>query len=298
MRNFIKKEGFTIVYMAVVFILIALIFQLFDLPMAIYSIIFWLLFILSVIYLAAKAIYSHRQLDLKHENDLLKAQRLTEHNTAVNQRRNMEEYFIMWVHQMKTPITASKLLLDNTDGEAIPALKQEMVAIENYTNMALNYLKLTNPDRDMTFSQVALDEMIRPLIKKYRTQFIHQQVTLHYELLHVQVVTEANLTSLMIEQILNNALKYTVNGEIWISFDADKQILSIKDTGKGIQASDLPKIFDKGYAGFNGQLNEKSSGLGLYLVQLASQRLQQPVTVASTVGQGSQFDIHFHQQDK
>ena len=170
-----------------------------------------------------------------------------------------------------------------------------MVEIENYTNMALHYLRLVNPDRDLTFTNISLDTIIRPLIKKYRVQFIQQQVKLHYETINESIVTEANLTSLMIEQILNNALKYTSDGDIWIQFNAQNMSLSIKDNGKGIRESDLPKIFDKGFSGFNGQLNEKSSGIGLYLVKTIATRLNQRVTVTSTVNEGTTFTIYLHQ---
>ncbi|MFL2141587.1 ATP-binding protein [Ruoffia sp. FAM 26254] len=99
----------------------------------------------------------------------------------------------------------------------------------------------------------------------------------------------------MIEQILNNALKYAKQKEIWISYDSQNATLTIKDSGRGIKAEDLPKIFDKGYSGFNGQLNQKSSGLGLYLVELVARRLTQPVSVESTFGQETQFTIQFNQ---
>lgn len=295
-QRFIRQEGITLLFLSIIFATIILIFFLFDLSKSALELLLWLLFIISITYFAGRMIYKKEQRNLLAENEALKAQINTIKNNALQQQTDTEEYFLMWVHQMKTPITASQLVLNQSSEQSANYLKQNMVEIENYTNMALHYLRLVNPDRDLTFTKVSLDAIIRPLIKKYRGQFIHQQVKLHYETINKSIVTEANLTSLMIEQILNNALKYTHNGDIWIQFDAQNMLLTIKDNGKGIRESDLPKIFDKGFSGFNGQLNEKSSGIGLYLVKTIATRLNQRVTVTSTVNEGTTFTIYLHQR--
>ena len=294
-QRFIRQEGISLLFLSFIFATIILIFFLFDLSKSALELLLWLLFIISITYFAGRMIYKKEQRNLLAENEALKAQINTIKNNALQQQTDTEEYFLMWVHQMKTPITASQLVLNQSSEQSANYLKQNMVEIENYTNMALHYLRLVNPDRDLTFTKVSLDAIIRPLIKKYRGQFIHQQVKLHYETINESIVTEANLTSLMIEQILNNALKYTHNGDIWIQFDAQNMLLTIKDNGKGIRESDLPKIFDKGFSGFNGQLNEKSSGIGLYLVNTIATRLNQRVTVTSNVNEGTTFTIYLHQ---
>lgn len=294
-QRFIRQEGMTLLFLCIIFATIILIFFLFDLSKSALELLLWLLFIISIIYFAGRIIYQKEQRNLLAENEALKTQINTIKNNALQQQADTEAYFLMWVHQMKTPITASQLVLNQSSEQSANYLKQNMVEIENYTNMALHYLRLVNPDRDLTFTKVSLDAIIRPLIKKYRGQFIHQQVKLHYETINKSIVTEANLTSLMIEQILNNALKYTHNGDIWIQFDAQNMLLTIKDNGKGIREGDLPKIFDKGFSGFNGQLNDKSSGIGLYLVKTIATRLNQRITVTSTVNEGTTFTIYLHQ---
>lgn len=294
-RNFLRKEGMTLIFLAVLFAIISFTFFLFNLPKSVLELLLWLLLIITIIYFAGRTIYQNKQTDLREENEALKAQINTNKNKALQQQADTEEYFLMWVHQMKTPITSSQLVLNQSSDPNANYLKQNMVEIENYTNMALHYLRLMNPDRDLSFATVQLDEIIRPLIKKYRLQFIRQEIKLHYDTLPQTVITEAKLTSLMVEQILNNALKYTKNGDIWIQFDPKTYQLTITDNGKGIRESDLPKIFDKGFAGFNGQLNEKSSGIGLYLVKTIASRLSQPVTVTSTVNEGTTFTIQLHQ---
>lgn len=199
----------------------------------------------------------------------------------------------MWVHQIKTPITASKLLLEDPDEHAISNVRNEVLQIDNYTNLALNYLKLMNQKTYMVFMEVSVDELIRPLIKRYAIQFIHHQTKLHYEKSEAVILTDAKWASIMIEQILNNALKYARGKDVWITFDENTKKLSIRDNGIGINASDLPKIFDKGFSGYNGRISEKSSGIGLYIVSTISKRLGHKVSATSTLNDGSIFTIQF-----
>src|SRR5699024_1050773 len=144
--------------------------------------------------------------------------------------------------------TASYLLLDDDDFKNKPFLQQEILKIEKYVSLALNYLEVQNPANDMDFRYVSVDEMISPLLKKYRVQFIYSKITLHYSKDTYKVVTEPDLTSLVIEQRLSNALKYTKKGDSWVAFDEKTTQLTIKDNGIAICEEDLPKIFDKGYA--------------------------------------------------
>ncbi|TDM16001.1 HAMP domain-containing histidine kinase [Macrococcoides canis] len=199
----------------------------------------------------------------------------------------------MWVHQIKTPITASKLLLEDPNENVVSSVRNEVLQIDNYTNLALNYLKLMNQKTDMLFMEVSIDEIVRPLIKRYSIQFIHYQTKLHYDKSNAMVLTDAKWASIMIEQLLNNALKYARGKDVWITFNDDSKTLSIRDNGIGINASDLPKIFDKGFSGYNGRLSEKSSGIGLYIVNTISKRLGHKVSVNSTINEGSTFTIQF-----
>lgn len=209
-----------------------------------------------------------------------------------NIRVETENYFLTWLHQMKTPISAAQLLLRDMQGESTAQLRLLLTDIDKYTGMALSYIKLMNPGTDLEFTRVSLDQIIQPILKKYRYQFIYHQISLDYIPIQEVITTDAHWTSIMVEQMLSNALKYTPHGgSIRIYFDSHCQELAIQDTGIGIQSSDIHKIFDKGYVGFNGRLHEKASGLGLYLVKLIGHRLSQPVRVESHLHQGSTFYI-------
>lgn len=223
---------------------------------------------------------------LKKENKLLENKRL-------NDKKDLEEYFLLWVHQIKTPITISKLVLQKLDIKEVDTLNQQIFYIEEYTNMAINYLKLKGREADMDISEVKLDIMIRPLLKKYSMMFIHKNISLEYTAINNEVIVDQKWFSIMLEQILANALKYTENGKIYVLYDEKSNRLEIKDTGIGIRSEDLKKIFERGYSGFNGRINEKSSGLGLYLVKNIAQLLNVKVEVASKLHEGSSFYIYF-----
>lgn len=249
---------------------------------------FFLLIYLSIQYSKYKKEVSFKE---KYENLLDENNKLR--STYINEKNDLEEYFLLWTHQIKTPITVANLILNKKSGPDVKKLKEEMFYIEEYTNMAINYIKLTDRATDMDIEKVDLDKVIKTLLKKYSLIFINKRISLDYEDTNVEVIADSKLLYIMIEQILSNALKYTDEGRIIISFDKNRNSLSIKDTGIGIRDEDLVKIFDRGYSGFNGRVNHKSSGLGLFLVREISKILKLSVEVKSKLGQGSEFLIIF-----
>ncbi len=249
---------------------------------------FFLLIYLSIQYSKFRKEESFRE---KYENLLDENKRLR--STYINEKKDLEEYFLLWTHQIKTPITVANLILNKKSDPDTKKLKEEMFYIEEYTNMAINYIKLTDRATDMDIEKVDLDRLIKTLLKKYSLIFINKRISLDYENTNVEVIADSKLLSIMIEQTISNALKYTEEGNISISFDKEKSTLSIMDTGIGIRGEDLVKIFDRGYSGFNGRVNHKSSGLGLFLVREISKILKLRVEVKSKLGQGSEFLIIF-----
>lgn len=249
---------------------------------------FFLLIYLSIQYSKFRKEESIKE---KYENLLDENKRLR--STYIKEKKDLEEYFLLWTHQIKTPITVANLILNKKSDPDTKKLKEEIFYIEEYTNMAINYIKLTDRATDMDIEKVDLDRLIKTLLKKYSLIFINKRISLDYKDTKVEVLTDSKLLSIMIEQILSNALKYTEDGKITISFDKEKSTLSIMDTGIGIRDEDLVKIFDRGYSGFNGRVNHKSSGLGLFLVREISKILKLRVEVKSKLGQGSEFLIIF-----
>ena len=243
--SFIKSIRNEITIIFCIFLLFALIFYLFSLPFSAFGLALGIVLLIIVIHWWVKYLGFKRNEDLKEKVDNLENELTEVKNRQVEYRNDVESYFLTWVHQIKTPITASQLLLERNEENVVNRVRQEIVQIDNYTSLALSYLKLLNEESDMTISSVTVNELIRPLIMKYRIQFIEQHTKIHYEKCEATVLTDAQWASIMIEQILNNALKYARGKDIWIEFDSAKQTLIIKDNGVGISKADIPKIFEK-----------------------------------------------------
>ncbi|BBD88956.1 sensor histidine kinase [Staphylococcus caprae] len=295
--SFIKSIRNEISIVVCIFLLFALIFFLFTLPFSAFGLALGIVLLVISIHWWIKYLGFKKDERLKETIDNLENELTEVKNQQVEYRNDVESYFLTWVHQIKTPITASQLLLERNEENVVNRVRQEIVQIDNYTSLALSYLKLLNEESDMTISEVEMNELIRPLIMKYRIQFIEQHTRIHYEKCEDKVLTDAQWVSIMIEQILNNALKYARGKDIWIEFDASEQSLIIKDNGVGISKADIPKIFDKGYSGYNGRLNEESSGIGLFIVKHISNHLNHEVDVDSKLNEGTTFKIHFPRED-
>ena len=231
--------------------------------------------------------------DVKDDNERLFNENKNLKSEMLNQKDDLNAYFLMWLHQIKTPMTVSKLLLEKPDETTNTKLKMQLMYIEQYINMAMNYLKMIDHSTDMDITQVNLDDIIKNLLKKYSLLFIHNHISLEYQSNVTHVISDSQWLTILIEQILSNALKYTENGKIAIQYLEDKHALEIRDTGIGIRSEDIPKIFDRGYSGFNGRMNEKSSGLGLYLARKISERLNIQIEVESKLSKGSIFRLVF-----
>ncbi|WP_419895305.1 sensor histidine kinase [Macrococcus psychrotolerans] len=291
--GFIKYKLNEIIIIIVLSLLFGLIMMLYNTPLEGIVLTAGIIIFLGIIYFSYSMMIYKKVCTVQEENLQLKEEIQDIRNEKIEYQSEIESYFLLWVHQMKTPITASKLLLEAEDIQTISQMRHEILQIDNYTNLALSYLKLMNEKTDMVFMEVRMDDLITPLIKRYSIQFIHNDTKLHYEKIYDSVLTDAKWTSVMIEQILNNALKYARGKNIWIKYSEAENILSVKDDGMGINTSDLPKIFEKGFSGYNGRLNDKSSGIGLYIVKTIARRMNVSVSVESELGKGTTFHMKF-----
>ena len=246
-----------------------------------------------IIYLIVHWFQYQKLSDVKDDNERLLNENKNLKSEMLNQKDDLNAYFLMWLHQIKTPMTVSKLLLEKPDETTSTKLKMQLMYIEQYINMAMNYLKMIDYSTDMDITEVNLDDIIKNLLKKYSLLFIHNHISLEYQSNLTYVISDSQWLTILIEQILSNALKYTENGKIAIQYLEDKHALEIRDTGIGIRSEDIPKIFDRGYSGFNGRMNEKSSGLGLYLARKISERLNIQIEVESKLSKGSIFRLVF-----
>jgi hypothetical protein len=208
-------------------------------------------------------------------------------NSASQQSyQDMLEYYTLWVHQIKTPISAIDLILQAEDGLAFSEIKSELFKIQQYVEMVLGYLRLGSQTTDFVFCSHDLDKIIRTAVHSYAGQFIRQHVRLNYTPIHMQVLTDEKWLEFVLEQLLSNALKYTPGGTVTISLE-ETHTLVIEDNGIGIAPEDLPRIFEKGYTGLNGRTNRRTTGIGLYLCHEIMEKLGHGISIQSELGQGT-----------
>lgn len=212
-----------------------------------------------------------------------------------HQRRESLDYYTTWVHQIKTPIAALHMLLEEEDTEEHRAMAAELFRIEQYVNLALSFIRLDSETNDLSLKTCPLDPIIREAIHKYAPLMVQKRLRLRYEPTEVSVLTDEKWLLFILEQLLSNAVKYTQSGGITITVTAD-QCLTIADTGMGIAPSDLPRIFEKGFTGYNGRADKKATGLGLYLSKRAADLLGVRISARSVVGEGSAFTLDLSQR--
>lgn len=205
------------------------------------------------------------------------------------------EYYTTWVHQIKTPISVMQMILQGEDTEEHRELSSQLFKIEQYVEMVLNYIRLGGSS-DFVFKEYELDKIIKQAVHKFAPQFIRKHIGLRYEAVDIKVITDEKWFSFMLEQLLSNAVKYTEKGQVTI-FVTEDRLLKISDTGIGIAKEDLPRIFEKGFTGYNGRENKKSTGLGLYLCKLTADRLSHKIYAESEAGRGSVFSVDLNRYD-
>ena len=234
-------------------------------------------------------------------------------------RKEMVDYYSMWVHQIKTPIAAMHVLLQafeegrfheeeqaGEDGAGMytghqmsmqqcgKEMKLELFKIEQYVEMVLTYLRMEGMSSDLSFDICSLDSIIRQAVRKYSQMFILRKIRLEYTAIETKVLTDEKWTVFAIEQILSNALKYTPSGKI--SIYMEEACLVIEDTGIGIWPEDLPRVFEKGFTGYNGRTDKKSTGIGLYLCKSVMDKLMHKIWIESEAGKGTKVYLSFERK--
>ena len=235
----------------------------------------------------------------------------SESSAAIRQSQ-MRDYYSMWVHQIKTPISAMKLLLEAEREELgqlicdeeqsqyllsdnMDSFEDELFRIEEYVSMALQYQRVSSTENDFVLEKVSVDGVIRDTIKKYAKIMIRRHIGINYSGTGQEVYTDGKWLAFILEQILSNAIKYTPQGFVTIETaeEKDRFFITIKDTGIGIKAEDLPRVFEKGYTGYNGHADKKATGIGLYLCRQMADKLGHTIRMESELGKGTKVWIGF-----
>lgn len=319
LKQYLKRQLFLLISLLISFLLITII------PIYLYrlniEIIFYPLFIIFVIFSfyftrdffkfkkeieMLENFYKYNGIDIskiknndpvykKYEKIILKLQ---QKNLDLIKNKKIElnlisDYYTMWVHQIKTPISALSFLIENVeDYNKRQKLEIELLKIEQYVDMVLNYLRIDSENNDLVAEKVNVDETIKKVVKKYKNIFIYKKISLDYNIKQLNLISDKKWLEFILEQLISNALKYTQNKGIIKIYNTEKTLI-IEDNGIGISKDNIPLIFEKGYTGFNGRKERKSSGLGLYLTKKVTDKLNYELEIFSEVNKGTKIIIKF-----
>lgn len=211
-------------------------------------------------------------------------------------RQDSTDYFTAWVHQIKTPLSVMRLQLQSEDTPENRAMLAELFQMEQYVTMALSYARLGNPTKDLVLTRVPLDPLIRQAIRDFAPLLIRKKLRLQYEPTAESALTDSKWLLFILHQLLSNAVKYTDRGRVSIRVTSAPAII-VADTGIGIAPEDVPRVFEKGYTGYNGRGEQKSTGLGLCLVHQTAEMLHCRVSLSSRIGEGTSVTIDLHQEE-
>lgn len=261
--------------------LFAVTFALYSLPVQAVAYPFLLCAVAGSILLAA----DYRQALRRHRQIQSQAQR---------RYGDMVDYYTLWAHQIKTPIASMRLTLQNEDSDLARSLSGDLMRVEQYVEMVLVFLRLDSSTTDYVIRRHSLDDIVRPAVRRFAGEFIRRRLRLEYQPLDYTVVTDGKWLGFVVEQVLSNALKYTASGSVTISMDGDD--LCIRDTGMGIAAEDLPRIFEQGFTGVNGRRDRRASGIGLYLCRRICGNLGHTIRASSVPNQGTEIRIGLGQK--
>ncbi|MGL5042352.1 MAG: sensor histidine kinase [Culicoidibacterales bacterium] len=219
-------------------------------------------------------------------------------NHFSEKQKELQDYYVAWTHQIKTPIAVIDLLTQVSPKTPIEEIRPQLHEIDQYTNMALTYAKLkTNQPADFVFTQVEIRDVITRALKAEMDLFIIKKISCHQNITPNLVTTDAKWLQFIIGQLLSNALKYTPEGKS-ITISSEANYIIIEDKGIGIKASDIPRITEKGFTGFNGRLEQKATGIGLYLCQKIADRLNITMEITSKQNQGTKVTLYLPEKSQ
>lgn len=245
----------------------------------------------SQTYGQAKYVEFLEKLQKEHGNQL---------QSMEDERRDHQDFVLSWIHEVKLPIAAGRLLIQNSQGKTVEflmdKLEDEINKIDNYVEQALYYSRIDSFSKDYFITEVHLNGLIKESIKKHAKMFIARRISVHLDETLTDAYSDSKWLKYIVDQIVSNSLKYTnEGGKITFEFEEDSQEkrLRIHDTGIGIPPEDLSRVFDKGFTGAVGRSNMKSTGIGLYLANQLAIKLGHKLSIQSNQGRSTTVTIHF-----
>ena len=199
-------------------------------------------------------------------------------NTYKRLQEDYKEYIELWIHEIKIPIATSKLIIENNKNEITKSIDEELDEIENYTEQALFYARSNTVNKDYIITKSNLQEIVNGAILKNKGALLSSKTSIELHDLEREVYTDSKWAVFIINQIIQNAIKYSKiqdrKIEIYAISKRENVVLYIKDNGIGIKKGEITRVFEKGFTGENGRtINKKSTGIGLYLCKKLCNKL-------------------------
>lgn len=218
-------------------------------------------------------------------------------NFYKNLQKEYREYIETWVHEIKTPISSSKLIIENSESKEKNLVGDELRKIEEYINQALYYSRSTDVNNDYIVKEFEIKEVIKEAIRNNRRDFINKKISVDIEQVLGKAITDIKWVKFIVNQIIINSIKYCKDKnailKVYTNEGKDNVILTIEDNGIGIPINDVGRVFDKGFTGENGRIYGKSTGIGLYLCKKLCEKLGLGISLYSVEGEGTKVNIIF-----
>lgn len=220
-------------------------------------------------------------------------------NYYKNIQEDYKEYIELWIHEVKIPIAASKLIIENNKNEITKSIDEELDKVENYIEQALYYARSNAVEKDYIIAKNNLKEIVDNAILKNKSSLLNKRISLKFDnLKEAEVYTDSKWATFIVNQVLQNAIKYSKKDNKKIEFfskeESDNVILYVRDNGIGIKKVEIPKVFEKSFTGENGRITgQKSTGIGLYLCEKLCDKLGLGIELNSEKDKGTEVKIIF-----
>ena len=219
-------------------------------------------------------------------------------NSYKQLQEDYKEYIELWIHEIKIPIATSKLIIENNKNEITKSIDEELDEIENYTEQALFYARSNTVNKDYVVTKSNLKEIVNGAILKSKRVLLSNKISIELNDLEKEVFTDSKWATFIINQIIQNSIKYSKKEDkkiqLYAKSNNENIILYIKDNGIGIKKGEITRVFEKGFTGENGRIiNKKSTGIGLYLCKKLCDKLGLGIELNSEKDIGTEVRIIF-----
>lgn len=208
-----------------------------------------------------------------------------------------KDYIELWIHEIKLPIATSKMIIENNKNDVTKSIDEEINEIEDFTEQALFYARSNHANKDYCVTECKVKDIVNESVKRNKQTLINQKIAIQIQNTDQTIYTDPKWCSFILNQIIQNSIKYRKETGAEICFTAEEKkdsvVLSIRDNGIGIRQGEVTRVFDKGFTGSNGRIGKKSTGIGLYLCKKLCDKLGLGIELSAEENVGTEVRIIF-----